>query len=106
MIDVTSKAVAKIKETLAQQHQLQGLRLGVQGGGCSGYNYLLRFDSKQRPTDKVFEYDGAKVFVDPKSYTLLDGLTLDYEETLLQSGFVFHNPNAKHTCGCGTSFSV
>ncbi len=105
MIEVTPKAVAKIKETLAK-HELQGLRLGLQGGGCSGYSYLLRFDSKQRASDKVIEFEGAKVFVDPKSYALLDGLTLDYEETLLQSGFVFHNPNAKHACGCGTSFSM
>ena len=105
MIEVTPKAVAKIKETLAK-HQLHGLRLGLQGGGCSGYSYLLRFDSKQRPSDKVIEFEGAKVLVDPKSYALLDGLTLDYEESLLQSGFVFHNPNAKHTCGCGTSFSM
>ena len=106
MIQVTPKAAAKIKETLEKHNIEGGLRLGVQGGGCSGYSYLLKFDSGQRATDKVFEFDGAKVFVDPKSYALLEGLTLDYQETLLQSGFVFHNPNAKQTCGCGTSFTV
>ena len=106
MIEVTPKAAEKIKETLAKHNIEGGLRLGVQGGGCSGFSYLLKFDSKRRPTDQVFEFEGAKVFVDPKSYVYLEGLTLDYEETLLQSGFVFHNPNAKHTCGCGTSFTV
>ena len=104
MIEVTPKAITKIKEALAK-HQLDGgLRLGVLGGGCSGLSYQFKFDARPRPTDKVFEYEGVKVFVDPKSYIFLHGLTLDYKESLLQSGFVFENPNAKKTCGCGTSF--
>ena len=104
MIEVTPKAVAKIKEALATHHLEGGLRLGVLGGGCSGLSYQFKFDARPRPTDKVFECDGVKVFVDPKSYIYLHGLTLDYKESLLQSGFVFENPNAKKTCGCGTSF--
>ena len=106
MIEVTPKAVAKIKEALAS-HQLEGgLRLCVLGGGCSGLSYQFKFDAKARPNDKVFESDGVKVFVDPKSYIYLHGLTLDYKESLLQSGFVFENPNAKKSCGCGTSFTA
>jgi len=104
MISVTPKAAAKIKEALAKQNVEGGLRLGVLGGGCSGLSYQFKFDRQPRPNDKVFEYDGVKVFVDPKSYIYLHGLTLDYQESLLQSGFVFENPNAKRSCGCGTSF--
>ena len=101
MIEVTPKAVAKIKEALAQQHVADGgLRLGILGGGCSGLSYQFKFDRHARPNDKVFEYDGVKLFVDPKSYLYLHGLTLDYQESLLQSGFAFENPNAKKTCGC------
>ncbi len=104
MIQVTPKAVAKIKDALAKQNVEGGLRLGVLGGGCSGLSYQFKFDQKARLNDKVFEQDGVKLFVDPKSYIYLHGLTLDYMESLLQSGFVFENPNAKKTCGCGTSF--
>ena len=107
MIQVTPKAAAKINEVIARQNLAEGgLRLGVQGGGCSGFSYLIRFDRKPRPKDKIFDFGGAKVFVDPKSYVYLQGLTVDYEESLIQTGFVLHNPNAKKTCGCGTSFSV
>jgi len=104
MIHVTPNAVAKIKQALAA-HQLEGgLRLGVLGGGCSGLSYQFKFDRAPRPNDKVFEFDGVKVFVDPKSYLYLHGLTLDYKESLMESGFVFENPNAQKSCGCGTSF--
>ena len=107
MIQVTPKAAAKISEVVSRQSLAEGgLRLGVQGGGCSGFSYLIRFDPKPRPSDKVFDFSGAKVFVDPKSYVYLQGLTVDYEESLIQTGFVLQNPNAKKTCGCGTSFSV
>ena len=106
MIEVTPKAVAKIKEALATHNIEGGLRLGVLGGGCSGLSYQFKFDPKARPNDKVFEHDGVKVFVDPKSYIYLHGLTLDYKESLLQSGFVFVNPNATKSCGCGTSLSA
>jgi iron-sulfur cluster assembly protein len=106
MIQVTPKAVSKIKQTFAKEGVVGGLRLGVLGGGCSGLSYQFKFDTKQRPTDQVFDYDGVKVFVDPKSLLYLNGMVLDYQESLMQSGFVFDNPNAKKACGCGTSFSA
>jgi iron-sulfur cluster assembly protein len=107
MINVTPKAVEKIKEQFARHGVTEGgLRLGVQGGGCSGLSYLFRLETKQRPKDNVFEFDGVRIFVDPKSLLYLDGMTLDYQESLIRSGFVFENPNAKKSCGCGTSFSA
>jgi iron-sulfur cluster assembly protein len=106
MIQVTPKAISKIKQTFAKEGVEGGLRLGVLGGGCSGLSYQFKFDTKQRPTDQVFNYDGVKVFVDPKSLLYLNGMVLDYQESLMQSGFVFDNPNAKKACGCGTSFSA
>jgi iron-sulfur cluster assembly protein len=106
MIQVTPKAVEKIKATFAREGVAGGLRLGVLGGGCSGLSYQFKFDTRERPTDKVFDYDGVKIFVDPKSLIYLNGMILDYQESLMQSGFVFDNPNAKKACGCGTSFSA
>ena len=106
MIEVTPKAVEKIRQSFAKQGVAGGLRLGVLGGGCSGLSYQFKFDAKPRPTDKVFEYDGVQVYVDPKSMVFLDGMTLDYKESLMQSGFAFENPNAKKSCGCGTSFTA
>lgn len=107
MINVTPKAVQKIKEQFAKHGVTEGgLRLGVQGGGCSGLSYLFKLEVQQRAKDSVYEFDGVKVFVDPKSLLYLDGMTLDYRESLIRSGFVFDNPNAKKSCGCGTSFSA
>jgi iron-sulfur cluster assembly protein len=106
MIQVTPKAVAKIREAFAREGVTGGLRLGVQGGGCSGLSYLFRFDPKPRTTDSVFEFDDVKVFVDPKSLLYLDGMTLDWKDTLMYSGFEFQNPHATKSCGCGTSFSA
>jgi len=105
-IHVTPKAIDKIRQAFAKQGVQGVLRLGVLGGGCSGLSYQFKFDTKQRPTDKVFEFDGVKVVVDPKSLLYLHGMTLDYKESLMQSGFVFENPNAQKGCGCGTSFSA
>ncbi len=105
-IEVTPKAVAKIREAFAKQGVTGALRLGVLGGGCSGLSYQFKFDSKPRPTDYVFEFDGVKVLVDPKSMVFLDGMTLDWKDSLIQSGFEFENPHAKKRCGCGTSFSA
>ncbi len=82
-----------------------GLRLGVQGGGCSGLSYNIRFDTQPRERDRIFQFDDVRIFVDPKSFIYLHGMVLDYEETLMHQGFVFQNPNAKKSCGCGTSFS-
>jgi len=109
-IQVTPKAVEKIRQAFAKMgvpaDSGAGLRLGVLGGGCSGLSYQFKFDTKPRPKDKVFEFDGVHIFIDPKSLLYLHGMTLDYKESLMQSGFVFENPNAKKSCGCGTSFSA
>jgi iron-sulfur cluster assembly protein len=104
MINVTLKAVEKIRETLKKNNVAGGLRLGVVGGGCSGLTYKFKLENEPRPSDEVFEFDGVKLFVDPKSFAHLDGLTLDYHESLMERGFVFKNPNAQHTCSCGKSF--
>jgi iron-sulfur cluster assembly protein len=106
MITVTPKAVSKIREQVAKHGVQGGLRLGVLGGGCSGLSYLFKFDVKPRPTDQVYEFDDVKIFVDPKSMIYLDGMTLDWKDSLIQSGFEFDNPHAKKSCGCGTSFSA
>lgn len=108
-IEITAQAALRIREALVRDQiapEQGGLRLGVQGGGCSGMSYVIRFESGARERDHIFERDGARVFVDPKSYQYLKGLTLDHQESLMQRGFVLHNPNAKRSCGCGTSFSV
>ena len=108
MIHVTEKAAKKIRELLVKQgvSTKGGLRLGVQGGGCSGLSYNIRFDTQPRERDRIFQYGDVRVFVDPKSFIYLHGMTLDYQETLLQQGFVFVNPQATKSCGCGTSFSA
>jgi iron-sulfur cluster assembly protein len=105
-IQLTPKAAQKIREAFAKQGVSGGLRLGVLGGGCSGMSYQFRFEPQARPTDHVFEFDGVRVFVDPKSMLYLDGSTLDYKESLMQSGFAFDNPNATKSCGCGSSFTA
>jgi iron-sulfur cluster assembly protein len=109
-IAVTEKAIRKIRQAFDKQGVDGVLRLGVLGGGCSGLSYQFKFDTKTRPTDHVFEFGGngdrVRIAVDPKSMLYLHGMTLDYQETLMQSGFLFHNPNAKKSCGCGTSFTA
>ncbi len=106
MIQVTEKAADRIRQILAKEGVGGGLRLAVQGGGCSGFSYVFKIETKERPSDHIFGLDGAKVMIDPKSFVYLDGLTLDYKESLIQSGFTIDNPNAQKTCSCGTSFSV
>jgi iron-sulfur cluster assembly protein len=106
-IHVTPKAVQKIREAFARQGvQGGGLRLGVQGGGCSGLSYLFRYEPKPRPSDHIFRFEDVEIYVDPKSMIFLDGMTLDYKESLMHSGFAFDNPHATKSCGCGTSFSA
>ena len=105
-INVTPKAIHKIRTTFEKQGVQGGLRLGILGGGCSGLSYKFKFEPEPRSKDHVFEFDGVKIFIDPKSLLYLHGLTLDYKESLMQSGFVFENPNAKKSCGCGTSFAA
>ena len=106
-INVTEQAAERIKETLARESLSEGgLRLGVRGGGCSGLNYVMKFEPEQKSGDKVFELHGARVFVDFKSLLYLKGMTLDWKGSLMQEGFVFENPNARSTCSCGISFTV
>jgi len=106
-IHVTPKAVGRIRDAFAKQGVSGGgLRLGVLGGGCSGLSYQFRYEAKPRPTDQVFQFEDVSVYVDPKSLVFLNGMTLDWKDTLMQSGFVFDNPHAKKSCGCGTSFSA
>ena len=108
-IHVTERAAKKIRAMLEKEGlslREGGLRLGVQGGGCSGLSYVMRLDAQPRDRDNIFEAHGTRVFVDPKSLQYLAGMTLEFEETLMRQGFVFQNPNATKSCGCGTSFSA
>src|SRR6266702_2049704 len=106
-IMLTPNAVAKVKEIMAQQNPVPaGLRVGVVGGGCSGFSYSMSFENASGLMDKVFDMDGLKVYVDATSLTYLNGCTVDYIETLEGAGFKFDNPQVKSTCGCGSSFSV
>ncbi len=107
MITVTSHAAEKIKGIQAAQATPAeaGLRIRVMGGGCSGFQYQLVFDAPQ-PGDQVFEQDGVKVVVDPKSFLYLSGTEIDYVDGLTGAGFTLKNPNAKGSCGCGSSFTA
>jgi iron-sulfur cluster assembly accessory protein len=106
-INMTPTAVAKVKEIMAQQNPVPaGLRVGVVGGGCSGFSYSMSFESGAGMMDKTLDVEGLKVFVDATSMMYLQGVTVDYVETLEGAGFKFENPNVKSTCGCGSSFSV
>ena len=105
-VSLTDRAAARIKEVVAAENREgQGLRVKVVGGGCSGLQYKVDFD-QPKTTDKIFEKDGAKVLVDMKSLLYVSGTELDYKDELMQSGFVFQNPNVKKACGCGQSFMV
>ncbi len=109
MIHLTEKAASKIRELMTKEGvpaESGGLRVGVQGGGCSGLTYAMRLDTQARSRDQVFEEHGARLFVDPKSYLYLNNTTLDYLETLMKSGCVFQNPQATRSCGCGSSFTA
>jgi iron-sulfur cluster assembly protein len=109
MISITDKAVSEIKriQTTDPTATNANLRVMVVGGGCSGMSYKLGFDDKPAAaSDKVFEKDGVKVIVDPKSFLYLTGTELDFSDGLNGTGFTFKNPNAKRTCGCGSSFSA
>jgi iron-sulfur cluster assembly accessory protein len=103
----TPTAIAKVKEIMAQQNPVPaGLRVGVVGGGCSGFSYSMSFENSPGMMDKSFNFDGLKVLVDATSLMYLNGCTVDYIETLEGAGFKFDNPQVKSTCGCGSSFSV
>src|SRR2546422_10033306 len=107
-IKLTDRAAAMVKETIERENLAgSGLRVAVVGGGCSGFQYSLDLDKEARPGDLTFEVKGVKCFVDPMSSMYLLGVEVDYVEGQFgQSGFSFKNPNAKHTCGCGSSFSA
>lgn len=106
-IQLTTKAVSKVKEIMAQQNpQPLGLRVAVVGGGCSGFSYQMNFETEPNGIDKTFEFEGLKVFVDQASLMYLSDTRIDFVETLEGAGFKFENPNVKTTCGCGSSFSV
>jgi len=112
-IRLTPKALKRIRTAMAKENvspEEGGLRLGIQGGGCSGLSYNIRFDTKPRERDRTFVFDDAanapiRIFVDPKSFIYLTGMVLDFEETLMRQGFNFINPNSTKSCGCGSSFS-
>jgi len=107
LVDVTERAQQEIRTIFERQNPAEGsgLRLGVIGGGCSGLSYEMDF-SELRPNDTIIDFAGFRVFLDPKSSIYLKGVTLDYQDGLKGKGFVFSNPNATNTCGCGESFSV
>ncbi|HSY99658.1 MAG TPA: iron-sulfur cluster assembly accessory protein [Terriglobales bacterium] len=106
-VSLTPNAIAKVKEIMAQQNPVPaGLRVGVVGGGCSGFSYSMSFENGAGMMDKVFDMDGLKVYVDATSLMYLNQCIVDYVETLEGAGFKFENPNVKSTCGCGSSFSV
>ena len=111
-IKLTTKATSELKSLMQREIEGKrltasaGLRLMVQGGGCSGFTYRMGFDETQKADDKVFEVDGIKVVVDQKSYLYLSGTEIDFQDGLMGRGFSFHNPNASGTCGCGSSFSA
>lgn len=107
-IELTPKAISEVKRIVLENNipENYGLRIGVKGGGCSGLSYTLGFDSELRNGDKVIDIDGVKVYVDWKSILYLKGTMIDYSDGLMGKGFVFNNPTAKKTCGCGSSFGV
>ncbi len=106
-VNLTPSATAKVREIMATQDPLPaGLRIGVVGGGCSGFQYSMSFENQAGMMDKVLNFEGLKVFVDATSLMYLNGCVVDYVETLEAAGFKFENPTVKSTCGCGSSFSV
>ncbi len=108
MIALTPRAVLEIRRIISDQKlpENTALRVGVKGGGCSGFSYQLGFDDQVGEIDQVTEFEGVKVVCDPKSFLYLNGTQIDFEDNLMGRGFKFGNPNAAKSCGCGESFSV
>jgi len=108
-IILTDVAAREIK-TIIQQQELDAekirLRVGVKGGGCSGFSYVLDLTETEKDTDETFEQHGIKIICDPKSLLYLEGTTIDFKDEIMGRGFVFQNPNATTSCGCGSSFAV
>jgi len=106
-INISETAASQVKRLIDSKSLAgYGLRMGVKGGGCSGLTYDISFENETKPGDKIAELQGVKVFIDFKSYLYLRGTTLEFSTDPLNGGFSFQNPNAKKSCGCGTSFSV
>ncbi|MHC4445739.1 MAG: HesB/IscA family protein [Planctomycetota bacterium] len=108
-LNLTERAAMEIKTILAQQNltaETAYLRLGVKGGGCSGFTYSLDLSQSKGENDEEYEDQGIRMICDPKSYLYLNGTTVDFKDELMGRGFVFDNPNANGTCGCGSSFSA
>jgi iron-sulfur cluster assembly protein len=107
MVQLTETAVTKVREILdTQEPKPAGLRIAVVGGGCSGFSYSMAFENAPGMLDKTYDFSGLNVFIDQASLLYLDGVRVDYVESLEGSGFKFDNPNVKSTCGCGSSFSA
>ena len=106
MLQITDKAYAQIRSVMIEENTGDALRVFVQGGGCSGFNYGFTFDEHQADDDFVMEKDGIRVLVDAMSMTYLEGAEIDYKKDLTAAQFVIKNPNATNTCGCGSSFSI
>ena len=106
MVTITDKAEVKIRELMKEEQDIEGLRIYVRGGGCHGYQYGMAFESKIGEDDTIIEKAGIKVIMDPQSAPLLGGAEVDYVDSLQGSGFSIKNPQAKTTCGCGSSFSA
>jgi len=108
MITVTEKAAREVQRIIAEQGLDEGtfLRVGVSAGGCSGFSYVMDFDAEQKEGDEVAEFHGVKVVVDSEAKPYLEDIAIDFRDDVMKRGFVFDNPNASGTCGCGSSFSV
>jgi len=107
MVQLTETAVGKVREILdTQEPKPAGLRIAVVGGGCSGFSYSMAFENSPGMLDKTYSFDGLKVLIDQASLLYLDGVQVDFVDSLEGSGFKFNNPNVKSTCGCGSSFSA
>ena len=107
-VTISERAAKEIKRSMEENSipETAGLRMGVKGGGCSGFSYMLGFDEASRENDVVISSNGVRVFIDERSLPYLSGTTLDYQDGLEGKGFTFENPNATRTCGCGHSFSA
>lgn len=111
MISITDEAATKARQMMTENElnpdsPTHGLKIGVKAGGCSGLNYVLDIVEEPGDNDRVFTQKSVRIFCDPKSYLFLNGTQIDFESNLMGGGFKFTNPNAKRSCGCGTSFAV
>lgn len=106
LTETAAKEISTIIEKQELSLEKVRLRVGVKGGGCSGFSYILDLTENQKDSDELFDQHGVKIICDPKSYLYLNGTTIDFKDEIMGRGFVFNNPNATSSCGCGSSFSV